>query len=270
MALDLISFDPYRCLDILGVTYLKPEQMFQYRDRLATADWILFPEEWQLNALHYGLQARLFPSVASYRFGQDKIQFTRALWMMCPEHVPDTLIVPATSAGIEQILERFYFPIVIKQPRSARGLGVVLVQDRRELKSLLSSFEVFYAQEYLEISRDLRVVWVGDAVMTAYWRHGGDGFHHNIACGGTADFAGIPDEPLQLVTKVAQRFNINYGGFDLAEYAGQWYFLEVNVRFGNAAFKTRPLHLGATIQAYLTACQPDPYNHPRHTPLKIA
>ncbi|MGH8556797.1 MAG: hypothetical protein ACRESZ_04910 [Methylococcales bacterium] len=62
----LVTFDPLRALDIHGADYIKPELMFRERKRLIEADWVIFPRTWQINALHYGLKARIFPSIASY------------------------------------------------------------------------------------------------------------------------------------------------------------------------------------------------------------
>lgn len=262
----LISFDPYRTLGIPGLTYLKPEEMFRRRAEIAEADWVLFPEEWQLNALVYALKVRVFPSVPSYRFGQDKVQFTRALWALCPERVPETLILPATPEAMARVWETLTFPLVVKQPRSSMGLGVHRVEERRDLTTLLPSLPVLYAQEYLEIQRDLRVVWVGDEVICAYWRTGGDGFHHNIARGGLEDYEGVPEEPLRLVAEVARHLGVDHGGFDLAEVRGHWYFIELNTRFGNAGLGRLGIDLGARILSHLRA-HSSPGDHPGHPPL---
>jgi len=61
----LISFDPLRTLAMPGVRFVKPEHWLREREALQDADWVLFPEYWQVNALHYGLKARIFPSLAS-------------------------------------------------------------------------------------------------------------------------------------------------------------------------------------------------------------
>lgn len=265
----LISFEPFRTLGLPGVTYLKPEDMFRRRAEIAAADWVLFPEEWQLNPLLYALQVRVFPSVPSYRFGQDKVQLTRALWAFCPEHVPETRILAATPEAANDVLEIFALPFVVKDPRSAQGRGVHLIEGRRALFSLLPRLPVLYAQEYLEIARDLRVVWVGDQVVCAYWRWGRDGFHHNLAQGGEADFRDVPQAPLALVARVARHFGVDHGGFDLAEVCGHWYFLELNLRFGTAGLSQLGLALGPLILNYLIA-QTGPNDHPGAPPLRAA
>ena len=88
----LVSFDIFRTLGFPDTTILKPEQFLAHKELLKTADWVLFPEYWQLNALVHGLKCRVFPSVASYRIGHDKIEMTRAFQAVAPEHTPWTLI----------------------------------------------------------------------------------------------------------------------------------------------------------------------------------
>lgn len=264
----LVSFDPYQTLGMAGVTPMKPEEMFRRRAEVAAADWVLFPEEWQLPALVYALKCRIFPSVPSYRLGQDKVQFTRALWALVPEHVPDTLILPATPEGAEQALEHFWLPLVVKEPRSAMGVGVHRVESRRELLALLPRLSLLYAQEHLDIDRDLRVVWVGEGVAAAYWRVGGDGFHHNLARGAAVDFGDVPPEPLALVARVATALGIDHGGFDLARVGSHWYFLEVNLRFGNAGLRQAGVRTAPLILDYLAARTPQ--DDPNLPPFGVA
>ncbi len=240
-----------RTLGIAGVRHLKPEHLFANVDLLREADWVLFPEEWQLGALVDALKCRVFPSVQSYRYGQDKIQFTRALTALCPAHLPETMIARAEPEAAERAAEQFGYPFVVKLPRSSMGQGVFRVDNRREMAALLPRLDTLYAQQLLEIERDLRVVWIGDRVVTAYWREGGDGFLHNVAQGGELNFDAVPDEPLELVRLVATGLNIDHGGFDLAYADGQWFFLEVNTRFGNAGLKAAGIDPAREILAWI-------------------
>ncbi|GAB4358199.1 MAG: hypothetical protein Kow0060_12070 [Methylohalobius crimeensis] len=254
----LVTFDPFRALDIPGAVYVKPEQMFLQRDRLAAADWALFPESWQVNALHYGLKLRIFPSVVSYHLGMNKVEMTRAFWSMCPDHVPHTRILPNNDNGREQVLDEFAFPFVIKEPRNSMGRGVHLIQNASQFRRLAASLEVLYAQEYLPLEADLRVVLVGDEVVTAYWRCGGDGFRHNIAQGGQADFQDIPSSALELVTRVASQLGVDHAGFDVAMVEEHPYLLEFNVLFGNEVLNARGIKLGKRILNYLHKPLPNP------------
>ncbi|OIO57813.1 MAG: hypothetical protein COX57_03750 [Alphaproteobacteria bacterium CG_4_10_14_0_2_um_filter_63_37] len=248
----LVSFDPFRSLGIPGVTYLKPEAVFAHRDEVQAADWLLFPEYWQVNFLVYGWRKRVFPSHATYLMGHDKIEMTRALQSVAAPHVPQTLILPGTELAQERILEELSFPFVAKAARSSMGQGVFLIENRAQLRAYIADHSILYVQEHLPIDRDLRVVWVGDRVVTAYWRIGAEGgFKNNVAQGGALSFEGIPPQALTLVAKVAKKLKINHAGFDLALVGGHPYFLEFNVMFGNHGLIEQGIKLGPIILDYL-------------------
>jgi ribosomal protein S6--L-glutamate ligase len=247
----LLSFNPYRSIGLPGVCYVKPEHLLRHRDAIKAADWVLFPETWQVNALIYALKARIFPSPASYYLGYNKVEMTRALEALVPDHLPRTLILPATEAAVARVVEELSFPLVLKEPRSSMGRGVFLVESRSELRDHARRLEVLYVQEYLPLDADVRVVYVGDRVVTAYWRRGGDGFHHNIAAGAEADFGDVPVTAVALVERVARELGVNYAGFDIAMVGGHPYFLELNLFFGYAALKAQNIHLGPVLRDYL-------------------
>lgn len=248
----LISFDPYRSLDIPGVRYLKPELALRHRAELADADWLLFPQSWQANFLVYGLKKRIFPSLSTYHLGHDKVEMTRALWSVAESHVPQTEILPSCAESIERVLDAFLFPLVLKEPRNSMGRGVFLVETPEELRRLASLNSVLYVQEYLPIDRDLRVVYVGERVVAAYWRIAGEGrFHTNVAQGGRLSFDNIPEQALALVDRVAAELGIDHAGFDLVEVDGHFYFLEFNLLFGNEGLRELGTPLGRIIWEYL-------------------
>jgi len=250
----LVSFDPLRTLGVPGAHPLRPESFPDDPATLAAvraADWVLFPQTWQVNALHYALGKRLFPSLASYHLGASKVEMTRAFQTLVPTHVPETLILRADAAGAATAAERFGFPLVVKEPRESMGRGVHKVESRRELEALLPELEVLYAQELLLIARDLRIVWLGDRVLTAYWRLGGDGFRTNISRGAEPSFVGIPPAALELVARVAAALGIDHAGFDVAMVGDHPYLFEFNTLFGTEVPNAAGVDLGAAIVEWL-------------------
>ena len=141
----LISFDPLRTLAMPGVRVVKPEHWLKEREALQDADWVLFPEYWQVNALHYGLKARIFPSLASYHLGHDKVEMTRAFESRWPAHVPPTVIEAPTAAGQEAALEALGLPLVVKAVRSSQGRGVRLIHSEGALARWCETQPVLYA-----------------------------------------------------------------------------------------------------------------------------
>ncbi|MCW8194889.1 hypothetical protein F6455_08825 [Proteobacteria bacterium 005FR1] len=242
--MQLVSFDVFRTLGLPATRYLKPENFFAHKTDLQRADWVLFPEYWQLNALIYGLNCRVFPSQASFLIGHNKIEMTRAFMSVAPENVPFTLIQPNNEMQREALWQTMDLPFVAKLPKASMGEGVWLIQTRQDWIDYCSRTDVLYVQEYLPIDRDLRVVIVGDRVLSAYWRlQAQTGFYNNVARGGSIAYDDIPASAVELAVKVAASLGINHAGFDIAMVDGHPYLFEFNRLFGNAG-------LGADSKAY--------------------
>ncbi|MBN1379505.1 MAG: ATP-grasp domain-containing protein [Gammaproteobacteria bacterium] len=252
----IVSFDAFRTLDIPGVTYIKPENYQAHLELLQKSDWLLFPEYWQVNSLFYGLGCRIFPSIASYHLGYDKVETTRALQLVCPDNLPQTEIYANTPESVRSILQRFSFPFVAKIPRSSEGRGVFLIENKDDWNAYQCNQTVLYVQEYLPIDCDLRVVVIGRKVVASYWRlQSADGFHNNLAAGGTIDFSPAPEQALALIKEIACRLNINHAAFDVALVNGQPYIFEFNRLFGNRGLVEQNIKPATLIYAYLLSLQ---------------
>lgn len=227
-----VSFNLFRTLGFPDTTVLKPEQAMAHRELLQQADRVLFPEYWQLNALIYGLGCRVFPSEASYRIGHDKVEMTRAFEMVAPEHTPWTLIEPNTAGARDRIWATLPLPFVAKLPKASMGEGVWLIENRQDWRRYCEVTPVLYAQEYLAMDRDLRVVIVGEQVVAAYWRSGA-GFHNNVARGGCIEHDTIPEAATALALRLARTLGVDHAGFDIAMVGNHPYVLEFNRLFGN-------------------------------------
>lgn len=246
--MEFITFNPFRTLGIPNISYVKPENMFREIDKIKKADYLLFPEYWQVNSLVYGLKKRIFPSISTYHLGHNKIETTRVLQCTFPENVPYTRILNKDLTTIEDIEEEFGYPLVAKEIKNSMGRGVFLVEDRQALKAYFDNNESLYIQERLPIDRDLRVVFVGDSVIGAYWRIAKEGsFHNNIAKGASYDYDNIPVEAIKLVEDVARHLGVNHGGFDVAVVNDRLYILEYNVMFGNEGLR----NLGINVEKYI-------------------
>lgn len=248
----IVSFDVFRSLHIPGVRYIKPENYLEHLDAIRAADWVLFPEYWQANTLHYGLDCRLFPSIASYHLGHDKVEMTRVFQAVCPENIPYTLIEAGTPEGMRAVQERLPFPFVAKDVRSSEGRGVYKIESDLEWRRYCRDREVLYAQEYLPIDRDLRLVVIGDRVVASYWRlQSPDGFHNNIAAGGRLDFAPAPPAAVELVERVSRGLGIDHAGFDVAMAGDRPCILEFNRLFGNRGLSEQNIRPAELVYQYL-------------------
>lgn len=230
----LVSFDVFRTLGFPNTTVIKPEHTARHKERLREADWVLFPQYWQLNALLYGLNCRVFPSEASYRIGHNKVEMTRAFEMVAPTHTPLTLIEANTRPAQEKLWELMPLPFVAKLPKASMGNGVWLIETRQDWLQYCAKSDVLYVQEYLPIDRDARVVIIGDKVVTAYWRtQSAQGFYNNVAKGGGIDYSPVPAIVTDLALRLARELGVDHAGFDIALVGQHPYVLEFNRLFGN-------------------------------------
>ncbi|MCX2781024.1 ATP-grasp domain-containing protein [Microbulbifer thermotolerans] len=247
-----VSFNIFRTLGFPDTLQLKPEDVFKYREEISTAEWVLFPEYWQLNALIYGLQARVFPSEASYRLGHNKIEMTRAFELVAPANTPYTRILANTPENAEHLWNEMDQPFVAKLPKSSQGNGVWLIESLQEWRDYLSKSDVLYVQEQLPIDRDIRIVVIGDQVITAYWRlQAAQGFYNNVSKGGLIERSPVPEAAVALALHLARTLDINHAGFDIAMVGGHPYVLEFNRLFGNQGIEGGDAKLREVIQDYL-------------------
>jgi ribosomal protein S6--L-glutamate ligase len=248
----LVSFDPLRTIGFPDTRQLKPQQMYEHADELQQADWVLFPEYWQLNVLQYAWHARVFPSEASYRIGHNKIEMTRAFLAVAPHNVPDTHIVANTPFNAEHLWHELPHPFVAKLAKSSQGEGVWLIEQHRDWQQYLQRTDVLYVQEYLPIDRDLRIVIVGDEILASYWRMQSPySFHNNLARGGEAEFSAVPPAAITLVKQVSHALGINHAGFDVAMVGERPYLFELNRLFGNKGIEGGDAGINAAILRYL-------------------
>lgn len=249
----LVTFDPFRTLGLPGVRYIKPEHMHRHLDELREADWLLFPEYWQLNTLHYVLKRPIFPNPGSYHLGHDKVEMTRAFQAACPDHLPDTEILPNTPENVAALPLRWSYPFVAKIPRASMGLGVFLIEDEAQWHAYVEQTPVLYVQELLPLERDLRVVLVGSEVVASYWREGA-GFHNNISRGGVVRVdLPVPHGAIDFVQSLAGFLGIDHAGFDLGWIDGRPVVLEFNRLFGNQGIPGLQKKVTAAMRDYLFA-----------------
>nr|WP_282450030.1 hypothetical protein [Microbulbifer sp. CAU 1566] len=205
-----------------------------------------------MNALTCGLKARVFPSESSYRLGHNKIEMTRAFELVAPGNTPSTRIVANTPENAQHLWETMDHPFVAKLPKAARGSGVWLIEGREDWHAYLEKTDVLYVQEWLPIDRDIRIVIVGDQVVTAYWRlQAAQGFYNNVSKGGFVDRSPVPQAAIDLALYLARTLEINHAGWDIAMVGGHPYVIEFNRLFGNQGIEGGDARLRETILQYL-------------------
>ncbi len=178
-----------------------------------------------------------FPSYHNYKCVQDKIKQTALLTMLAISH-PRTRVYYGKHQK-SKITDHFDFPLIAKTPRgSALGRGVFLIRTEGELQDYCRRHPVAYIQEYLPIDRDMRIVVIGGKVVHAYWRKSPEGdFRTNVFCGGKILLDKVPTEAVALARHTARACRWNDVGIDICEYAGRFYVIEANMKYGKEGFR---------------------------------
>ncbi|MCD6585301.1 MAG: RimK family alpha-L-glutamate ligase [Desulfobacteraceae bacterium] len=194
---------------------------------------------------------KIFPSVHTYRFAQDKIKQTALFKLLKIPH-PATRIFYGKKSR-EKILSCFNFPFIGKIPRgSALGRGVFLIHNQKELEAYCCLTKVIYIQEYLPIDRDIRAVIIGDRIVHAYWRINPPGeFRSNVAFGAAISFDNIPEKALELALDTARRCGWNDVGIDICECDNRYYVLEANMKYGKAGFEKAGIDYSRLMEAMI-------------------
>ncbi len=173
--------------------------------------------------------------------------------MLCPEYVPQTGIYSNENIYFDALAERFGLPFVCKHIRSSSGLGVFRIRSRNDYECSAQMNPVVYAQEYVPMARDLRVVIIGERVVRAYWPVGGaNHFHNNVSRGGMICRTDVPADILDKVLQIAQALEVNHAGFDVAVTSRGIYVLEFNLYFGTRGIPFSSYGLGKIIDHYLS------------------
>ncbi len=172
-----------------------------------------------------------------YAFLGNKIRQTSLFQFLGISH-PRTRIYYGRNRLV-RIGSDFPYPFVAKTPvGSSMGHGVYLIQGEAELANYLESHHPAYIQEYLPLSRDLRVVLIKGRVIHAYWRtHQPGEFRNNVAQGGMISFDAIPDEALHFAADAAGRCGFDEVGLDICHAHGRYYVIEANMVFGREGFR---------------------------------
>ncbi len=154
--------------------------------------------------------------------------------------MPKSCILIKGSDPMNQV-ERFMFPIVLKQPDSAFSKGVHKVDNRNELeiklKELFKTSEMVVAQEFLKSDFDWRIGVLDNKPLYAckyfmaknHWQI----INWDTVSIDSGDFETLPVEKvpepvLDLALKAASQIGNGLYGVDIKEINGQVYLIEVN------------------------------------------
>ncbi|TLX74024.1 MAG: lysine biosynthesis protein LysX, partial [Thaumarchaeota archaeon] len=138
---------------------------------------------------------------------------------------PKTYFSFSSEAALEN-LERIGYPIVIKPIVGSWGRGVIPLKDRETADAIIEVRElsdrpldrIYYLQEMVKRPpRDIRVIVVGDQVISAMYRTSSGSFKTNIALGAEPILCEITKELEDVCMKASKAVGGGILGVDIME-----------------------------------------------------
>jgi [lysine-biosynthesis-protein LysW]--L-2-aminoadipate ligase len=138
---------------------------------------------------------------------------------------PKTYFSFSSEAALEN-LEKVGYPLVIKPIVGSWGRGVIPLKDRETADAIIEVRElsdgpldrIYYLQEMIKRPpRDIRVIVVGDQVISAMYRTSSGGFKTNIALGAEPILCEITKELEDVCMKASKAVGGGILGVDIME-----------------------------------------------------
>ena len=138
---------------------------------------------------------------------------------------PKTYFSFSSESAIKN-LEKVGYPLVIKPIIGSWGIGVMPIKDKDTIESIVEirnitdnpHDRIYYLQELVKRPpRDIRVITVGEKVISAMYRKSSGGFKTNIALGADPEICEITSEMEEMAIKASKAMGGGILGIDMME-----------------------------------------------------
>ena len=138
---------------------------------------------------------------------------------------PKTYFSFSSESAIKN-LEKVGYPLVIKPIIGSWGRGVMPIKDKDTIESIVEirnitdnpHDRIYYLQELVKRPpRDIRIITVGDKVISAMYRKSSGGFKTNIALGADPEICEITSEMEEMAIKASKAMGGGILGIDMME-----------------------------------------------------
>ncbi len=181
---------------------------------------------------------------------RDKFRCYQTLSKIKGIQLPRTILIN-NSFQVDQLLNAFKFPVVLKLLDATRGSGTMLAPNPKTAEEIVESLfmrssEPIMIQEYLQPSSqynaspsaDIRVIYIGNEIIGSMKRVAPKGeWRTNFALGAQCETYQLSSEDEELIHQIAERIGIEVAGIDLFPTQNGSYVLEVNACPGWKAFE---------------------------------
>ncbi|MCS7279748.1 MAG: hypothetical protein NZ530_06830 [Thermodesulfobacteriaceae bacterium] len=176
-----------------------------------------------------------FPSFLSQILSSSKTLQAEILWEFMP---PYTLVV-RDKISLLSIFREFshkFDKVITKEDRANCGMGVHLWNSLEEVFNFAGYPPLefpFVLQPFYKISKDIRVIILGDYHIEAYQRINTYNFRQNLFLGGEAKSYKLSEEELDFCKRVIERGKFPHAHLDLIYIEGEGpYLSEINLKGG--------------------------------------
>ncbi len=146
------------------------------------------------------------------------------------------------------IVSKIKYPFILKDAHGYGGNHVYKIDTKKQARKMIEIIwsdkglyhhnatmkDYFYAQEFVAIEKDLRVIIIGNKIACAYWREAQNGdWRSNINQGATANFNNIPKKALDICLKFNKKMKFHWMSYDLLVLKnGDIKMIEFSCNFG--------------------------------------
>lgn len=151
--------------------------------------------------------------------------------------MPNTQIIHKNDIDLDHVI----FPIIVKAEYSSGSRHVDMIRTKRELEVLLSGkyseYEEIIIQEYLDIRKDLRVIYIDGIIESFYWRENmSDSWRPTATSKGNAvKFFGFPEMHRKSILDGFDKSGLRMAAADIAwnkdDLESEPIFLEISPRY---------------------------------------
>lgn len=152
-------------------------------------------------------------------------------------YIPSVMTSKLTNRIINIVEKNFGYPVIVKNVTANRGTGVWKIENLKELIKIFrfgmsSSGRLMLIQKYIPNDGDFRVITIKNKVKLVIKkkRINKDEFRSNVARGGKAVKATLPDKIIEMCEEISTKFDGDIIGFDIIQdmETGKYYVMEAN------------------------------------------
>ncbi|MEE9437590.1 MAG: hypothetical protein V3V14_01240 [Saprospiraceae bacterium] len=159
---------------------------------------------------------KLVPSHEDTHYWENKLYMHKKFEELNISH-PQTIIVDTDHPA--PIIPTIPFPFLFKPAHSSGSIGIVKVNNQTEYKDIIENTEYteYMLQEWIDMRRDLRLIYVGDELLLHYWRinESDEWKPTSTGHGSSVGFETLPEQWMDFLYKEYKKLNIKTGAFDV-------------------------------------------------------